>query len=411
MKSFSTVVLFLGLVSFITVGCSEPTSSSGSVVKTTQVRSIAGFSTQHWLADVNGDGRTDVVYSNNDNSTLSIRFSTVSGSLDGTSITLAYSMFGKVLNPQLDKIYFVDLNNDGAADLLDVQGSVSYVYYATKNQATPFDLTPDRTLGFGYTQMTSPPKLNFKDLDGDGINDIFSTGTNSLSVSFSSAQFSTLTTLTAFGTSIVPATNVLVGDFNGDGIADVLLFQDQSSGLYFGNKFTKSFDYKKNLPIGKGGSANYQVQLGDFNGDGRTDLFQTGPGGSSWIGLSDQSGYPNVWTAMINTGRWDGVNDYKFLLGDLNGDGKTDIYQIGHGSNSYIGLSDPNTGIPAIWSFITTTGDQNYYYTQEFGKFNQDARADLLQTSQDDIVYISLATQSGNWGMNSGTYFPWAFYY
>ncbi len=120
----------------------------------------------------------------------------------------------------------------------------------------------------------------------------------------------------------------------------------------------------------------YTHYFGDVNGDGRTDLIQIGNSLSTWIGLADANGKFEIWSEQVATGRHDGA--YTHYFGDVNGDGCTDLIQIGNSLSTWIGLADAN-GKFEIWSEQVATGRHDGAYTHYLGDVNGDGRTDLIQ--------------------------------
>lgn len=126
-----------------------------------------------------------------------------------------------------------------------------------------------------------------------------------------------------------PAKPLLVapGDFNGDGIAD--LIQRKVNGelwLYPGDGTGKS---RAGQRIGTGWEIyNSILGTGDFNGDGRNDLVARKFDGSLWFyaGTGTVSAGNEGYAAALKIGEY-GWNAFNALLGvrDFDGDGKVDI--------------------------------------------------------------------------------------
>jgi FG-GAP-like repeat len=110
---------------------------------------------------------------------------------------------------------------------------------------------------------------------------------------------------------------IIVGDFNGDGKADVMMWRDSSKSwtvnLSTGSGFTPQ-EWK-----GQWGSDG-PIIVGDFNGDGKADVMMWRDSSKSWtVNLSTGSGFtPQEWK-----GAWG--SDGPIIVGDFNGDQKTDI--------------------------------------------------------------------------------------
>ncbi len=147
----------------------------------------------------------------------------------------------------------------------------------------------------------------------------------------------------------------LAGDFNGDGKDDIAIVHRGASGdsaqgnVWVGLSSGSSF----------GGGAlwnswfcvNNEIPLvGDFNGDGKADLVTFHRGGSGdpaqgkvWVALSTGSafGAGQQWHS------WFCVNDEVPMVGDANGDGKDDIITFHRGASG-----DPAQGY--VWVALST---------------------------------------------------------
>ena len=175
------------------------------------------------------------------------------------------------------------------------------------------------------------------DFNGDGLTDILWT-TNvpggSAYLWMMTANGPTAVSLAQYGK--VPS-KAWIGDFNGDGKSDILW--DMGSGapiLWTMNGATvSSISY-----LGSAMPPGWHIAgVGDFNGDGFTDVLWTPnvPGGPAYLWMMSASGPAPVSLAQY------GKVPVKAWIGDFNGDGKSDI------------LWDMGSATPLLWTMNGAT--------------------------------------------------------
>lgn len=210
------------------------------------------------------------------------------------------------------------------------------------------------------------------DFDGDGRADVFrylpgESGADmflSTGVGFSSAG-----SWTGAGNG---AAGWTVGDFDGDGRDDVFRYLPGVSGADVFLSTGSGFDHDGSwTDFGYGADGWY---VGDFNGDGRDDVFRYLPGQSG----ADM--FLSTGTDFVRAGSWTGAGNgaHGWYVADLNGDGRDDIFRYLPGqSGADVFLSTGSDFRPAgSW---TGYGSGNGHWT--IADVDGNGRADLLGNS------------------------------
>lgn len=139
-------------------------------------------------------------------------------------------------------------------------------------------------------------------------------------------------------------------------------------------------------PAGGWGDPAY-TRMGDFNGDGKQDIFSAVGGGSSTPGATIKlSNGTNMGSQRwpISAGNWGGA-DYTWT-GDFTGDGKTDVATAIH-NNLYVHTSTGTSFKSKLWSSTAAWGAGSYSWT---GDFDGDGRTDIASAYY-NTVYVYLA--------------------
>jgi hypothetical protein len=196
------------------------------------------------------------------------------------------------------------------------------------------------------------------DFNGDGKTDVMkfdvpSSGTASLGLwvglsdgtTFSGSRWATWETYKEM--------MVLAGDFNGDGKTDVMKFdvnqagREAPGGLWVGLSDGRQFHTTQWATWTT--SPHMKVLVGDFNGDGKADVmkFDVDPSGRQlrgglWVGISDgRSFQTTLWS------RWDTTPEMMVLAGDFGGDRAADVMKFDVPRSGiarqglWVGLSEP----------------------------------------------------------------------
>lgn len=193
------------------------------------------------------------------------------------------------------------------------------------------------------------------------------------------------------------------GDFNADGIEDIILATSTGSAEYLGQTtggFSPVKWFRSDLPLGQ-----VHYTIGDFNKDGYSDLIATTSSGS--VLLTGRAG------GGFNTSSWLRSDltyaSVAFHAGDFNGDNASDVLiTTSAGSFLYLGVPGGtlrDSGWSASWPL---TG-----YDFAVGDFNNDTRSDLIVASASGAAeYLGViggsfyqATWPGGSSFPSGSHF------
>ena len=186
------------------------------------------------------------------------------------------------------------------------------------------------------------------------------------------------------------------GDFNGDGKTDLLYVAkaaDRASGILLSDGTSPSIPgqswVSNYLGIPWAGNA-YLVIVGDFNGDGKADiLLQPRTAGDSYVLLTDSTGQVSAISQTIASTAmgvsWSAM-DHVIVAGDFNGDGKSDLFlQPTHdgGVNAVVAADANGQFTSPVPLQVWDDGYLGFAWSMEsaivnVGDFNGDGRADLL---------------------------------
>jgi hypothetical protein len=181
-----------------------------------------------------------------------------------------------------------------------------------------------------------------------------------------------------------------VGDFNGDGKSDVAWYEAWNNhsitvALSDGHAFTYGGKWLS------GFGAPDWAGVGDFNGDGKSDVawYEAWNGGSITLALSNGHGFEYGGKWVSGWGKPD-----RAFVGDFNGDGKSDVgwYEVWNQHGITVGLS---TGHSLAWDghWLTGFGAPDWAGA---GDFNGDGKTDIAWYEAWNGGSITLAPSNGH---------------
>ena len=132
------------------------------------------------------------------------------------------------------------------------------------------------------------------------------------------------------------------------------------------------------LAINDLGFATAALRFGDFNGDGKTDVFNTSQG--KW---RVSFGGTGPWTVINGSGI--ALVDLRF--GDFDGDGKTDVFST-FGGQWHVSLAKTPADPGGTSSWIAINGSDFGAPDLGFGDFDGDNKTDVFTTQNDRHINI-----------------------
>jgi RHS repeat-associated protein len=238
--------------------------------------------------------------------------------------------------------YFADVNGDGRTDLIQVSKTSNSGSIALGQADGTFDVWSSHTI---YTGSTKYYSHHFVDVNGDGRADLVqmsnTTASGSVSLATPSGQF----TSWFYHTPFMGAVNLYqhqFADVNGDGLADLIqISRTVNSGSIALAQGDGTFNFWSSHTLYLGKSQDYSHFFLDFNGDGQSDFIKISYRyNSGSAALSNAKGSYDTW--FKHSPYIGSVNKYNHYFVDVNGDGASDLVQISTTAPSLtIGLGTP----------------------------------------------------------------------
>jgi subtilisin family serine protease len=365
------------------------------------------------LADVNGDGKLDLVTSG-----INLGVSGVFGQDSGNLISVSFGDGLGGFEPA--KVYRAQTGMFGLA-VLDLNGDLHPdIVVASQDTDSVSVLMNDGTGRFGGPQgsyigwvekgspannffqgaLNAPISVSVADLDGDGKKDL-------LSVDFGQGFDLPVNLVISMNDGLgnflpdkkIPVLdgrfqffgNLVLGDFRGTGLPDIVLTPNHLS-VSFTDSF---FVFVPNLGLGNFGTPVQTrisalpgvIATGDFNGDGKLDFVMVGGSPSqivTFLGNGDGTFAP------APSQPFSGLSPEGVLVGDFNGDGKLDVL-VPQGGLEFLGNGDGAFAPPkAVIPVFGNPSFANPALLFQAVDLNHDGRMDLIQRNAllDDPVPI-----------------------
>ena len=303
-------------------------TSSGTVSFAGPTSTYSGFSPTNGAssADMNGDGKPDVVIGVGGGFVVHRNTSGATPAFDGGTFTAFDAFTGIPGGRQMSGgsssgVALADLDGDGQMDVVvaDMDNEAVWLFRNTSAGNT-ISFAPAQLLG----NVGGLQKVAASDLDGDGKPEVLASGyTNRVTIYRNNSTEGQLSFfLAAEINSLAPTFAIAIGDLNDDGRPDIAF--SNMGGNYISvalNNGNLSFGAPQNFTAG----LNVEdIAIGDLNGDGRPDL-------------ATANSVDDMFSVLLNTTSGNTLSfapkqDFatsehptSLAIGDLNGDGRADI--------------------------------------------------------------------------------------
>jgi len=326
------------------------------------------------LRDMDGDGHADLVVTDQNQGVDILR-----GNQDGTfaSTSSGGTAFGV---PGATLLAIADLNSDGTLDLA----------MATANGVSILlgQVGLSYSAPVAFSGSPSPWGAVMADFNGDGHQDFAELAPGGIAIAFGAPggalQSGDLYDLGE------PLNAVVVSDFTGDHVLDIAVNASEATPRLLKGLGGGKFSIVPGTGQGTGTNSSATLFTGDFNGDGKADLLQTGSigGPSLFYGRGDGTFLPPVSVSTLAQNSYGDV-----VVADFNRDGASDLAALDYESLDILLGQHNNTFIQKSNPFFTLAFSNG----AAAGDFNNDGKPDLVVTQvQANPLQILLGKGDGS---------------
>ncbi len=328
------------------------------------------------VADLDNDGKQDIIVANQGENTLSI-FKNIS-----TSGNISFNSPVKIATPSTPiGLGIGDFDKNGWLDIATANHGNATVSIFTNKGIFNSISTNNFNPRFGLITGLNPITIDVADMDGDSKSDIVvgNYGSNSISI-FKNNYISGALATASFSTKLdFNAGNkpgyVKLGDMDGDSKLDIVVLAEgvNSVGILRNTSTSgvlnlTSFASRVNFNTG---ITPYYISVGDLTGNGKLDILVTNFGDGTATVWQNKATPGSITSASFfkRLNFTVGTKPYAGLLADIDGDAKTDILVSNTGSNtlsilrnvvgSQMIVSPTSSTLPATGGSVTATVSSN----------------------------------------------------
>jgi gliding motility-associated-like protein len=278
-------------------------------------------------ADLDGDGRIDLIAVNQGANTISVLRNTGS---PGSVSFAPQVQFAVGTQPQ--SVTIADFDGDGRADVATASLYTKFVS-VLRNSGSPGTIAFEPFKGINTTAR--PYFITSGDLDGNGKPElaVANIDANNVSVYRNSSSGSSIN----FDSPLTFATvdgpqSLVIGDMDGDGKPDLAAGSDEGLVSVLHNSGTSAISFNARVDL-TAAMNMWELQLADFNGDGRPDLAGVSYSEKA-ISIFNNTSSPGSLSFARRVSMQVGAGPFSLYVADINGDNRPDLVSTNFSSNN-----------------------------------------------------------------------------
>ncbi len=323
----------------------------------------------------------------------------------------------QIYGPSTWKIGTADLDGDGKPDIV----SGNYNGATNSNMVSIFRNTgiPGNTSFATRQDIVSGAKTDDvieADFDGNGLLDLIVLNeqepVNTLSVfrntsNIGNIQFAAPSFLYAASS---PLYSISYGDINGDGKPDIIGNYFESILIFSNTSTNGSISFAPPVSVPTNISLQFASACGDLDGDGKADIVLTNSAGSSISVLKNTSISGGI-SFAAPVAYPTGLNPGDIAIGDMDGDGKADVISTNKADITitlYRNTSTPGT-ISLTQRTDYSVGTGNHPFKLAITDFDGDGKPDMISVFSNLIAVIKNTSASGSFSFAPKQTYPVSF--
>jgi hypothetical protein len=368
------------------------TFAGNHIIDTTSFVRIASYATgvgpEHCaVADLDGDGKPDIIVTDTINAVSVLRNTSTSGTISFAAKADFAGASGA------NGVAIADLDGDGKPDVVVANvasGTVSVFGNTSTSGNISFASRTDQTVG------GSPIEAAIGDLDGDGRPDIAVANwtSNSVTVLRNTSSIGTISFATGvdYDLSGGGSYGVAMADLDGDGKPDLIVGSATKASVFRNTSSNGNISFASRTDITMNGSVNLVV--GDVDGDNKIDIAASQ--GTTMSVYRNQSSIGNIsFAAGVDFTTGITGNSFDISMGDLDGDGKPEIAVANHESRTISVFKNTSTSGNASFASRVDFALDGPAWGMAFCDLDADGLPDLVAASTGDNLVLVFRNGSG----------------